>query len=277
MSLENSSEVVPGGLGNSKTKPRQVSPSNSWCFTLNNYTNEEYSSIVLLLESENDKFYVIGKEVGENGTPHLQGYIALKNKDKKFRMTKYEKLCIRDGTQSMRCFRAKGDRYSNLAYCSKDCDYVANYKEPAPVKIYEDWSNYPWALKMIDIIKQEPEPRKIYWLWGKQGGGKTAFMKYCVIKFGAVLINGSSANMKNAIIEYNKQNGELPSLIMNNMGFDKNMDRVSYSGYEEIKDMCFYSGKYEGGMVCGNEPHLIIFANQPPNTENEKFIITNID
>lgn len=275
--MEQSSIIVPEGLGNSNSKPTQVSPSNGWCFTVNNYSNDEYSSIVQLLELENDKWYVIGKEIGEEGTPHLQGYISLKDRKKKFRMTKYEKFCIRDGVKCMRCFRAKGDKYSNLDYCSKEGDVISNIVKPKPVKVYEDWSNYPWALKMIDVIKGEPEDRVIYWLWGKQGGGKTAFCKYCIMKFGAILINGTSGNMKNAIIEYQKNNGCLPTIIMNNMGFDRDMSRVSYTGYEEIKDMCFYSGKYEGGMVCGNEPHLIILANAPPLTENVKFNVICID
>lgn len=29
--------------------------------------------------------------------------------------------------------------------------------------------------------------------------------------------------------------------------------------------MLFYSGKYEGGMVCGPSPHLCIFANERPD------------
>lgn len=271
----NSSTLVPDGLGNSISKPLQVSPSNSWCFTLNNYTDDEYSSIVSILDEKYE--YVIGKEIGESGTPHLQGYIALKDKKKKFRMTLFENCCIRDNVKSMRCFRAKGSREHNLDYCSKDCSFITNIVLPKKVKIFEDWSNYPWALDLIKVIQGEPEDRKIYWIWGKQGGGKTAFIKYCIIKFGGILISGSASNMKNGIVEYQKNNGVLPTLIMNNMGFDTNMEKVSYKGYEEVKDMCFYSGKYEGGMVCGNEPHMIIFANAPPITENEKFQVVNID
>jgi hypothetical protein len=278
MSDTDSSNIVPDDLGNSKTKSRQVSPSNSWCFTLNNWKKEEYSSIIKELEMSGKYFYVIGKEVGDKElTPHLQGYIALKDKSKKFRMTIFENMCIRDGLKCMRCSRAKGTAQQNLDYCSKEECFCSNIIPPKPVKIFEDWSNYPWALDLIKVIECDPEDRKIYWYWGKQGGGKTAFIKYCIMKHNAVLINGSASNMKNGIIEYEKKNGFLPTLIMNNMDFDKDMSRVSYTGYEEIKDMCFYSGKYEGGMVCGNEPHLIIFANAPPETENVKFCVVNID
>jgi hypothetical protein len=46
------------------------------CFTLNNYTSQEYEA---LLYNDNFKYVIIGKEVGESGTPHLQGYGELKN------------------------------------------------------------------------------------------------------------------------------------------------------------------------------------------------------
>ena len=42
------------------------------------------------------------------------------------------------------------------------------------------------------------------------------------------------------------------------------MYKISYDGIEEIKDMMFYSGKYEGGMVVGKCPRFIVFANNPP-------------
>ena len=40
-------------------------------FTVNNYTEADFNR---LLSHEHFKYVIIGKEVGENGTPHLQGY-----------------------------------------------------------------------------------------------------------------------------------------------------------------------------------------------------------
>ena len=33
---------------------------------------------------------------------------------------------------------------------------------------------------------------------------------------------------------------------------------------EAIKNGCFFSGKYESGMVRFNSPHILVFANEPP-------------
>ena len=47
--------------------------SRGWCFTLNNYNEEE--EVRALALPEEVSYGVVGKEVGESGTPHFQGYL----------------------------------------------------------------------------------------------------------------------------------------------------------------------------------------------------------
>lgn len=49
--------------------------SKTWDFTLNNYTDEEVQAITVNWQTEVKKM-TVSKEVGETGTPHLQGRIT---------------------------------------------------------------------------------------------------------------------------------------------------------------------------------------------------------
>jgi len=56
-----------------KTRLKMAKGTRAWCFTLNNYTEEERDA----LRSLKCKYIVFGYERGEEGTPHLQGYVHL--------------------------------------------------------------------------------------------------------------------------------------------------------------------------------------------------------
>lgn len=86
------------------------SQSRNWVFTLNNYTEAEIKDI----ETWTDKGAEgigYGKEVGENGTPHLQGFIVMQ---KKCAMKTVKEL-----NKRMHLERMKGRLTQSMAYCSK--------------------------------------------------------------------------------------------------------------------------------------------------------------
>lgn len=86
--------------------------SRSWCFTLNNFTDEDYTRIKAL----DVRYIIVGKEVGEGGTSHLQGYLSLQNA-KTFSAVKRM-----FAPASPHIELAKGDSLANKNYCSKDGD-----------------------------------------------------------------------------------------------------------------------------------------------------------
>lgn len=78
-----------------------------WCFTLNNYTEEECDTI----SKVKCEYLIYGFETGENETPHLQGYIVFKN-PKSFNALK--KIIPRAHLE-----KAVGTNRENYMYCSK--------------------------------------------------------------------------------------------------------------------------------------------------------------
>jgi len=251
-------ETIGTERGNTNPSPKKrCVPSKRWCFTWNNYPNEAMETLETVFK-QMDIDYVVGREVGETGTPHLQGYI-----ESTLKIRPVEKLQLPAEIHWEKC---KGNRGANVAYCTKDGKYTHSQKLKPPQQLKLITPRQGWQQDIVDLVANEPDDRSIYWYWDATGGiGKTQLCKYLTVKHGAITLGGKAADIKNGIVDYVKTNGSTPDTMLVNLA--RSMEQfVSYEGLENIKDMYFYSGKYEGGQVCGPPPHLIIFANFPPNT-----------
>ena len=249
----------------------QISPAKYWSMTLNNYTDDELKLVKYVCSSIKKIYrYVIGFEIGElNKTPHLQGFVSF-----------YDKVRPKEIFMIPRIHWEKtySNEKSNLEYCIK-CDdiFITNYVIPDKVNSLMRCNLYEWQLYYLNIVEGPIHPRDIHWIYGKQNVGKSQFQKYLVLNNDAIILDGTSRDMKNGIIQYMKCNeNRIPKLIVSNIPYDVDIDTISYRGYEDIKDMCFFSGKYEGGMVCGNPPHILLFSNKKCSTKNVKFVCKGV-
>lgn len=92
-----------------------MSRHRNFCFTLNNYEETDLENVQNL--GDNLCSYLIyGKEKGDSGTPHLQGYFRLKN-PKTFNAT-------RSIVPRWHLEIAKGNADSNITYCQKEGNFV---------------------------------------------------------------------------------------------------------------------------------------------------------
>lgn len=82
--------------------------SKNWCFTLNNYSDEDEQRIQGLTST----YLVYGREIGESLTPHLQGFIVIPTKS---RLSALKKLHATAHWEI-----AKGNAAQNRTYCTKD-------------------------------------------------------------------------------------------------------------------------------------------------------------
>ncbi len=132
--MGNTNTIPPSPLSRTQsllffpTAMPRINPAKAWCFTLNNYTENELGALVQLFSSLADKYYyIVGEEIGEQGTPHLQGYIE--KKTGRFRPLPLFEV-KRNNTQCMHFEKAKGNRTHNYNYCSKDKKFVTNISRP---------------------------------------------------------------------------------------------------------------------------------------------------
>lgn len=242
-----------------KKKARQ-GLAKRWCFTFNNYTTSELSLIRAALDQSTDELvYIVGEEVGESGTPHLQGYVE---HTKKIRPVEYFKW-----SKSIHWESARGTTRENATYCSKDGKFFTNIKMPKPLKLLKPEQFYDWQKDVVDIVDKEPDDRTIHWFYEKNGNrGKSALCKYLCAKKDALICSGKSADIKFMIVNYNKKFGVYPEVIIYDIPRTA-AAYVSYGGLEEIKNGCFASSKYECEMVLMNSPHIICFSNAEPELE----------
>lgn len=162
----------------------------NFVFTLNNYTPQHLDD---LRDWDVYKYLIYGKEVGESGTPHLQGYCELK--------TQLSFSTIKKKFSTMHLEKRKGTPQQAADYCKKDGDFtefgtisrpgtrndlVAVQKAIAEKKSWLEIADaYPTTvarhMKFVDRYRLEYnrkhnkkfEPVEVIVLWGPSGAGKT--------------------------------------------------------------------------------------------------------
>lgn len=167
---------------------RQV---RSFVFTLNNYTEETIQAIRDHFHEA--RYIVIGKEIGESGTPHLQGYIQL---EKRYTLKKI------GGLFPWHVEETKGSPSQASNYCKKDGDFIEigelSTAEAGSIKKEDYWKQLLTMAEsgqMAAIAEVYPgeyirhyrnlhqircsampsvgRPKKCLWLYGKPGTGKS--------------------------------------------------------------------------------------------------------
>lgn len=170
--------------------PSLYKPSRSWCFTLNNWTEEEHSTLVSL----ECLYLVMGKEVGgEEHTPHLQGCITFRKPQRlsavstlipRARLSVLEKTltaarryCMKDGDFHITDNRCQGKR--------TDLDGAIEMMKEGGIRALlldcpEQYVKYHSGLEKLHAGLMDPRdpgvPPEVIWLYGATGLGKSRYV-----------------------------------------------------------------------------------------------------
>lgn len=247
-------------IGNTGSISSTNNPTNQhiyWCFTWNGYKSEQSElDFTLSILQHMCKWYIIQEETGESGNDHLQGTLALLQRK---RLNQLKQISFKIHWEPTKQLSA------SACYCSRESKrsgkiWAYNFNIPAicDVKIHEP---YGWQLCVMKIINSMPDERTIYWFWEPFGNvGKTVLCKYLVIKHNALMLTGKSNDMYHMI----SKNPDKRSLFVVDVP-KCHKEHINYSAIEQIKNGLIFSGKYEGSQLVFNPPHVIVFANIPPN------------
>lgn len=133
------------------------SQGKHWCFTWNNYGPEDAERLLERFDDESlgITYLVFGREVGESGTPHLQGFVSF---DRRRRLTFVRQAL----SESAHYECARGTPKQASDYCRKDGDYVERGVEPTGQGSRNDIDRYKeWLLSFHRDNGRRPNQREI--------------------------------------------------------------------------------------------------------------------
>ena len=167
--------------------------AKAWCFTLNNYQREDEETIKGWVADGTATYIVAGREVGEEGTPHLQGYVEFTRKKS---LSTIRRLLPRAHWE-----RRRGSACEAADYCKKDGDFFqegncsrqgrrsdlelireeilagADEKSIAD-QHFSQWVTYRRSFDRYRQLCNKPRTWKsrVEVLWGQSGVGKTRYV-----------------------------------------------------------------------------------------------------
>jgi len=243
--------------------------SRSWCFTVNNFTAADWFSVKAMCTPA--AYGICEEEVGDKGTPHLQGYVRFPNAKTMQQMRKFVPRAHLEV--------AKGNDAQNRLYCSKsgtnvfeigvvgeqgkrsDLATISKMIKNKEISFEDVMWTYPEQYARCHrafkdmfnaVMTARTEAPEVTWLWGAAGVGKT---RWAHDKFGQENI-------------YSKDNTpwwdgyRQQQVIM----IDDFEDDIPYRTLLKMIDRYQYQGQIKGGYVHINSPQMVITCEFPRHT-----------
>jgi hypothetical protein len=277
-----------------------MSRSKNWCFTLNNPTPADTDRLMLLETNPLVQYLVFGREVGESGTPHLQGFISFTERQRRNQTLTF--------TGQAHLSHARDAKASAL-YCKKDGDYTefgtapagpgnrsdleafkeavlsgltnrkdiradhsevsakyprfvdAYLADQAPDRVIELHPLRDWQQTLNQDLNLAPEDRKVIFLVDLEGNkGKSWFSHYYAANHDNVQILLPG---KKADMSYALDS--TIRVLFIDAPRSKQGEFLQYDFLEDVKNGFVFSSKYESRNKNLGKCHVVVNMNEHPD------------
>lgn len=273
----------------------------SWCFTLNNYTPADVDRLSRPIDCID--YLIFGKEVGESGTPHLQGTVCFKSRKGLAQVIAVIGQCHCSPTRNLA---------QSIEYCKKEGNFVewgivpttnagkrtdldafkdsvkggvtdlSELRElhssvcalyPRFVKEYIDdnresitVTTYPlrqWQQDLNEILRHEPDKREIIFVVDRKGNQGKSWFA----RYYCDIHDNAQILVpgKKADMAYAAR--EDVRTYFFDAPRSKQGDFIQYDFLEELKNGYFFSPKYESRIKKIRTPHIVVCMNEYPDME----------
>jgi len=217
------------------------------------------------------------EEVGESGTPHIQGELEF--------LEKRRPMGLLPKTVHWEVKRSK-----DWDYCRKTESRLPGGMQwrlnlprvPREVEKIVEEDLRTWQLEYAHTFDDPASKfdRTVHWVWSAEGGvGKSTLCRFFLDQQNlTICVGGSAHDIMHGVAKFIEERGEGPQLVCIDIP-RSSLDHVSYAAIEQLKNGFFFSGKYESTQCRFNIPHVICFANVPPGDgklSSDRWIIREI-
>lgn len=240
-----------------RRSPR-VNRSAVWFFTVDNADESMWTKFSESLLDCGIKDYVFQLEKSPSGLVHFQGVCRYSNPRESWPNIEAHWERCRNWRQAVKYCTKVDTRIAGPWTNIAGLTWRKTILDPMSGKTPRSFQR-----KVLNIIKGEVDERKIYWFWDPDGNtGKSTLAKHLVMNYNTVLLGSGTKDCLCCLKLYMEDKDvdivvfDIPRVRYND---------ISYEVIESVKNGMLFSGKYESGFITFNVPHVIVFANYPPD------------